>query len=275
MNDCPVCGAPCQEQNSFCGACGATLKVPEADLFFCTECGTRVPASQKLCHNCQSPLATSYLEQSPAIPPGYQVALTGWRAQPRGIALVGASLLVIFLGIWWFFLGHQQPRLPMAPSIPGEPKEKSAPAPSPQVLAPAPAVKPAVAPLSPATESLPTVEVIKKQLEELLQNMREAQLKKDLDRYMEFYSRNFPDLDKKRQTTMKNWDLYNYLDLEFKLDEVKLLITGNALAQVTWNIKYQNADSDESKKFTQTFKVWFSNETNTWRIDKLELVGKN
>ena len=275
MKDCPVCGAPCQEQNSFCRSCGATLKAPEADLSFCTECGTRVPASQKLCQNCQSPLAATYLKQSPAIPLGYQAALTGWRAQPRGIALVGASILVIFLGIWWFFLGHHQPRLSIGPSIPGESKEKSAPAPSPQVLAPAPAVKTAVAPLSPATESLPTVEVIKKQLEELLQNMREAQLKKDLDRYMKYYSRNFPDLDKKRQATMRNWDLYNYLDLEFKLDEVKLLITGNALAQVTWNIEYQNADSDESKRFTQTFKVWFSNETNKWRIDKLELVGKN
>jgi hypothetical protein len=137
------------------------------------------------------------------------------------------------------------------------------------------AVKPVVDPMSPATESLPTVEVLKKQLEELLQNMREAQLKKDLDRYMKFYSRNFPDLNKKRQMTLKNWDLYNYLELEFKLEDVKLLITGNALALVTWNIKYQNANSEESNNFTQTFKVWFSNEANKWRIDKLELVGKN
>jgi hypothetical protein len=227
-----------------------------------------------MCPNCQSPLAATYVKESPAMPLGYQTALTGWQAQPLGIALVGASVLVIFLGIWWFVRGNQQTRLPTTCSVLGV-NEKKAPAPNPQVLTPAPAVKPVVSPISPATESLPTVEVIKKQLEDLLQNMREAQLKKDLDRYMQFYSSNFPELDRKRQVTRKNWDLFNYLDLKFKIDEVKLLITGKALAQVTWNIKYQNADSDELKRFTQTLKVWFSNEADKWRIDKLELVDKN
>jgi hypothetical protein len=227
-----------------------------------------VSASQELCRSCQS--------QSPAIPPGCQTALTGWRAQPRGIALVGASILVLLLGIWWFARGSQQPRLPITTSIPLEIKKNAkASAASTQVTAAASAVKGEVVSKSPAAASLPTVEVLKKQLEELLQNMREAQLKKDLDGYMHNYSRNFPELAKKRQATVKNWDLYHYLDLEFKLEDVKLLITGNALALVTWDITYQDADSEESKKFRQTFKVRFSNETDKWRIDKLELVSKN
>ncbi len=215
------------------------------------------------------------MEQSPPVSPGYQAALTIWRQQPRSSALVGVSALFIVLGIWWFFQGKPQPRLPMAASIAGEIEEKKAPAPSPQIMASTAAVKPAGDPVPPATASLPTVEVLKKQLEELLQNMREAQLKKDLDQYMEFYSRNFPDLNKKRQMTLKNWGLYNYSELEFKLDEVKLLITGNAIALVAWKIKYQNANSKEYNNFTQTFKVRFANEANKWRIDKLELVGKN
>lgn len=270
MNTCPVCGASGQEQNCFCGSCGTALKPPETDPVLCPECGAGVSNSEDRCSQCQTPLAAAYLEESPAIPFGYQTALTGWRAQPGGIALLGASILTIFLGIWWLFPGNHQPRLPLAPSVPGESKEKTA-----LVAAPAPAVKPAAARLSPGTDSLPTLEVLKKELEGLLQNMREAHLKKDLDRYMEFYSPNFPELKKKRQATKQNWKLYKYLDLKFKLDEVKLLITGNALALVTWDITYKNADSDEAKKFTQIFKVWFSNETDKWKINKLELVDKN
>ena len=128
--------------------------------------------------------------------------------------------------------------------------------------------------VSPKQESLPTSEVLKKELEELLQNMRTAQLNKDLDQYLNYYSTNFPDLDKKRQITAKNWEIYDYLDLEYKIDEVKLLITGNASALVTWKIKYRNKGSEDVKYITQKFNIMLSNEANKWRIRKLELITK-
>ena len=108
----------------------------------------------------------------------------------------------------------------------------------------------------------------------MLQNMRAAQLKKDIDQYLNYYSTNFPALDKKRQITAKNWELYDYLDLEYKIDEVKLLITGNASALVTWKIKYRNKGSAEIKYITQKFNIMLSNESDKWRISKLELITK-
>ena len=104
--------------------------------------------------------------------------------------------------------------------------------------------------------------------------MREAQLKKDLDQYLKYYSFNFPAFDKKRQAIAKNWELYDYLDLEYKIDEVKLLITGNASAIVTWNIKYQRLESDEINTIMQKFKISLSNESDKWRINKLEMITK-
>ena len=104
--------------------------------------------------------------------------------------------------------------------------------------------------------------------------MREAQLKKDLEQYLNYYSPNFPALDKKRQAITKNWELYDYLDLEYKIDEVKLLITGNASALVTWKITYKMMGSEEIKVSTQKIKIMLSNESDKWRINKLELITK-
>ena len=274
MNECPYCGASSKEHYSFCRSCGAALKLPETELVFCTDCGTRVKASQEVCHSCQRPLAPEGLEHSPPPAAGHQVAVNAWRPQSRVIALLGGSALAILLVTWWLFLSKTQPRFPAVPPIPLESKINSSTTESQPTAAHSSPLLAKAGQVSPAHESLPTTEVLKKQLEELLQNMREAQLKKDLEQYLNFYSPNFPALDKKRQATTKNWELYDYLDLEYKIDEVKLLITGNASALVTWKIKYQIQGSEEIKNITQEFKILFSNESDKWRINKLELITK-
>jgi hypothetical protein len=274
MNECPSCGTSIKEHYSFCRSCGGNLKLPETDLVFCTDCGTRVKASQEVCHNCQHPLAPEGPEDSPLAAARYQFALSAWRPQFRVIALLGGSGLAIFLVIWWLFISKPQPHFPAVPPIPVESEIKGSPTVSQPPAAHSSPVPATAGQVSPAPESLPTNEVLKKQLEELLQNMQEAQLNKDLEKYFDYYSPNFPDLDKKRQATTKNWELYNYLDLEFKIDDVKLLITGNASALVTWKIKYQNLGSEEIRNITQIFKILVSNESDRWRINKLELITK-
>lgn len=274
MKECPACGASVKEHYSFCRSCGGPLKLPETDLVFCTDCGTRVKASQEVCHSCQRPLAPEGPEDSPPAAPGYQFAVSAWRPQFRVIALLGGSALAIILVAWWLLMPKPQPHLPAVPPVPAESEIKGSPSASEPKTAPASPVLAKASQVSPAPESLPTIEVLRKQLEELLQNMRDAQLNKDLEKYFNYYSPNFPDLDKKRQATTKNWELYNYLELEFKLEEVKLLITGNASALVTWKITYQTPGSEEIKNITQVFKILVSNESDRWRINKLELITK-
>ncbi len=274
MNECPACGASCQEEYSFCRYCGAALKLPETERVFCTECGTRIKASQGVCHSCQQPVAPDGLEHPPQTAAEHRVAVNARRAPSWVIALLGGSALAVLLAAWWLFLSKTPPRFAAVPPIPLESELKSSTIDSQPTTAqpsPVPANSDQVAPKQ---ESLPTSEVLKQELEELLQNMREAQLKKDLDQYLSYYSTNFPDLDKKRQITAKNWELYDYLDLEYKIDEVKLLITGNASALVTWKIKYRNKGSEDVKYITQKFNIMLSNDSNKWRIRKLELITK-
>lgn len=274
MSGCPSCGASSKEQYSFCRSCGTALKPPETELVFCTDCGARVEASQKVCHSCQRPLAPEGLEHSPPATAGHQVAINAWRPQSRVMALVGGLALAILLVTGWLFLSKTQPHSPAVPPIPLESEVESSTTesqPTASQLSPVPAKAIQVSSLH---ESLPTTEVLKKELEELLQNMREAQLKKDIEQYLNNYSPNFPALDKKRQAIAKNWELYDYLDLEYKIDEVKLLITGNASALVTWKIKYQIPESNEIKFITQKFNITLSNESGKWRINKLGLIAK-
>jgi hypothetical protein len=274
MNECPACGASSKEQYSFCRSCGAALKLPETERVFRTECGTRVKASQGVCHSCRQPLSPEGLEYSPPAAAGHRVAVNARRARSWVIALLGGSVLAVLLVAWWLFLSKTPPRFSVVPPIPLESELKSSTIESQPTTAQPSPVPANSGQVSPKQESLPTNEVLKKELEELLQNMRAAQLKKDIDQYLNYYATNFPALDKKRQITVKNWELYDYLDLEYKIDEVKLLITGNASALVTWNIKYRNKGSEEIKYIIQKFNILLSNESGKWRISKLELITK-
>jgi len=275
MNGCPSCGASSKEQYSFCRSCGTALKPSETELVFCTDCGTRVEASQEVCHSCQRPLAPEGLEHSSPTTARHQVAINAWRPPSRVMALVAGLALAISLVTGWLFLSKTQPHFPAVPPIPLESGIKSSTTESQPIAAQLSPVPAKDSEVSPAHESLPTTEVLKKELEELLQNMRDAQLKKDLDQYLNYYSLNFPALDKKRQAIAKNWEIYDYLDLEYKIEEVKLLITGNASVLVNWKIRYQIKGSEEIKNITQQFKILFSNESDKWRINKLELITKS
>jgi hypothetical protein len=115
---------------------------------------------------------------------------------------------------------------------------------------------------------------LKKELEELLLQLREAQLKKDLSLYMQSFSPNLPDLEARRQKTLAVWQAYDYTGLEFKLEEVKPLAEDYAEALVAWTLKFQQKGAPGGKTETQTYKVHFSKEAGKWRVSNLERVRR-
>jgi ketosteroid isomerase-like protein len=112
--------------------------------------------------------------------------------------------------------------------------------------------------------------VLKVQLEEVLANLREANLKKDLTRFLNVYSPAFPQREKKGQDISKVWDAYDYLAMGFRIDEVKPLGVDRAYARVTWNIKTQDRNTKKLKDVTRTYQVWFAKESDQWRIRALD-----
>jgi hypothetical protein len=116
--------------------------------------------------------------------------------------------------------------------------------------------------------------VLKDQLAEPLNQLREAQLKKDISRYTQAFAPDFPDFDKRRQKTLAVWEAYDYSGLDFELAEIKLLDADHAQAAVTWKLHIQQKVTQTAKSETQSYKVWFAKDAGKWRISNLELVGK-
>ena len=104
----------------------------------------------------------------------------------------------------------------------------------------------------------------------LLNQIREAQQKKDIDLFLSAYSPNFPDIEKKRGKTLIVWKAYDFLEMQFQMSDLQQKDALNFLGKVTWNIKAQDTNNKEIKTSLQSYQVVFSKESGRWLIQNLE-----
>lgn len=271
MTACPYCQEPVEGSALFCRSCGASLRLPEYDRAFCPHCGARVSSRQEFCHECHWSLAKPGAREpapGPEPPPYIPVKPPAWKNPAVWGPLVGIGLIIALLP-WLFISRTTTPPAPAppAPKILQEKALSSAPVPAiPGSHAGEGGVATAETPLSNVA--------LKQQLAELLSQLRDAHLKKDISLYSQAFSPDFPDLDKRRQKTLAVWDAYDYSSLDFELAEVKLLDPGHAVAQAIWNLNIRQKTAPAGKAESQVYKVWFSKDAGRWRISNLEMVRK-
>jgi len=277
MTECPYCQTSSESTDLFCRSCGASRILPEYDRAFCPHCGIRVSTRQQLCHECKWPLNhegeenNSPYETRPVSP-----------ASKRKFWMIGVVLgtgLIALVGAWLFFLRTTppQPSGAEAPSAIVREKDQEKPAKSPSqsiITLPSPSPLPQV-PEPDKSEPPSHDEALAKQLATVLQNLQEAQMKKDIFQYMKSYSNSFPELEQKREKTLKIWRLYDYGNLKFELGEVKSLDTDNAVAQVKWNIESHSQQTQKIETSMQTYTVWFIKDPEGWRIKRVEQLTSN
>ena len=102
--------------------------------------------------------------------------------------------------------------------------------------------------------------------------MREAQLNKDIIRFMSVYSLTYPELDDKRASTLKAWQSFDFTNLVFTVDKIQSIDPDNAIAWVTWYMDTKNRQTQDLTSSSQTFQVRFAKELGKWRIRSLEEV---
>lgn len=106
----------------------------------------------------------------------------------------------------------------------------------------------------------------------LLEQIRQAQLTKDIHLFLGAYAPTFPHLARKREVTLTIWKKYDYLESQFQIDEVMPKSNTLILAKVTWNIKARDRKTDEIKNISKSYQVDFSKESGKWLIQKLRSV---
>jgi len=162
-----------------------------------------------------------------------------------------------------------EPAKPEAPQP--EPAKPEAPKPEP-AKPETPEVKPATPETFEPKAEPPKEASLQEQLEGMLKDLREAQLKKDIILYLSCYSYLFPNLDQKRKDALRYWERFTFHQLMFSLEDVKAMGEDKAYAKVTWEIQVQGMRSEESEEITQIYKVGFSRELGRWRIRSLREV---
>ncbi|MFA5089302.1 MAG: hypothetical protein WC552_09760 [Candidatus Omnitrophota bacterium] len=106
----------------------------------------------------------------------------------------------------------------------------------------------------------------------LLDQVRQAQLTKDIHLFLGAYAPSFPNLTRKREVTLNIWKKYDYLESQFQIREAVPKSDVLILAKVTWNIKARDRKTDEIKNISKSYQVNFSKESGQWLIQNLKPV---
>jgi len=124
---------------------------------------------------------------------------------------------------------------------------------------------------SPLSSAIPD----KEDLLRLLNQIREAQTKKDIRLFLDAYSPTFPNLAKKRRLTLNLWKSYDYIESQFQINNLQQENASMIFAEITWNIKVQDRKTHAIKLVSKSYNVNFTKQSGKWLIQELEpLDGK-
>jgi hypothetical protein len=170
--------------------------------------------------------------------------------------LAGLAVVLVILSLWYFIWGW-----PLGSAPEGQEEAK------PNLSqAPAPAAPPA------ATNDRSAV-TLKEELEAVLAKLAAANRDKDLPLVLSLYDPTFPDLQQKAGEISRNWKIYDYRSLRFRIEEIRSQSPGNASARVIWEAETRNRFTYEIKELNKIYQVWFTNDSGQWRIKSLEKAG--
>jgi RNA polymerase subunit RPABC4/transcription elongation factor Spt4/ketosteroid isomerase-like protein len=109
-------------------------------------------------------------------------------------------------------------------------------------------------------------------IKDLLENIRRANLQKDIDLFVSCYAIDFKDRDGKKKATLSFWKKFDYLELSYDLKRTS--ITGDtARVKIEWVMKISSkagGPPQESKTFLDAV---LKKEEGNWKIQEVKQAG--
>ncbi len=103
----------------------------------------------------------------------------------------------------------------------------------------------------------------------LLDNVRQSNLKKDMDLFASCYASDFENMEGRKRATIAYWERFNYLDLSYDLKD--LSISGEtAKARIEWLIKTSSKAGGQSQQNKSILDVAFKKEEGRWKIREVK-----
>lgn len=259
---CPYCQEPVLANHLYCRSCGASQIVPEFDRAFCPFCGHRVSKRQEFCHECYGHLlpeetTEQEIESSPC---GhcYTSRIVGWvNRYKQTFLLVGGLILaslicLVFTKTTTVGTGFNQ---------------NQAEPPSPNVIvAKKTGARQSYFKKSPPSLPSPGTEPPQAQLTQMLNRIRKAQLNKDINLFLSSFSPNFPELEEKRQKVLRTWKLYDFITMNFEIQDIHKQDNKTVSAKIYWQIEFKKQNTTEIKQLDKYYCVSFAKEGDQWLI---------
>lgn len=145
----------------------------------------------------------------------------------------------------------------------GESKNTEGRSPIPKEVPPAPASPPEPS----KTPSAETQEV--GSIKTLLENVRQSNLKKDIDLFVSCYASDFENMEGRKRATVAYWEKFNYLDLSYDVRDLSVSVE-TAKARVEWLIKTSSRGGGQSQQNKSVLDVAFKKEDGRWKIKEVK-----
>ena len=122
---------------------------------------------------------------------------------------------------------------------------------------------------TPSPSQAPSLEMEEvESIKNILRNIQQANLKKDIDLFMSCYSTQFKGRDAKRKSTLEDWKNFNYISLSY--DFKTHSISGDtALIRVEWFIRFALKNRDQPQESRTLLDVKLNREEGGWKIKEI------
>jgi hypothetical protein len=184
----------------------------------------------------------------------YPQASQGKSIIPKPL-LVGAILLVV-LAFGYFSVKRAMVSVPAPASA------------APSITAPIPA---SVTLSSPEPE-VRTEEQEATRIKGLLENIRQANLREDIDLFLSCYAADFKGLEKKKRATLESWEDSDYLDLSYNLKS-RALAEDTAKIQVEWIIRTAQSATGQLQEGQFLLEALLKKEGDHWKIKAIKTLS--
>ena len=212
----------------------------------------------------------------------------------RRLGLEAGSIMVMVLALWSVYSYFAKPKppepgaavskeaavqipsasaSPTAPSattvVPGESKKTEGPSPIPREAPPAPSSFPEV-PKTPDAAKTVSAEIQEVgNIKALLENIRQSNLKKDIDLFVSCYASDFENMEGRKKGTVAYWDKFNYLDLSYDVRNLSVSVE-TAKARVEWLLKTSLKGGGQYQENKSVLDVAFKKEDGRWKIKEVK-----
>jgi ketosteroid isomerase-like protein len=176
--------------------------------------------------------------------------LTGNLLRPFTLLIASVIILLMIAGGYFLWPQYSQPSRPILKAIPISPS----PPPSPN--------------RPPTAMEGQEVEKIKS----LFENIRKANLQKNIDLFMSCFSRDFNGMEGKRLDTLKMWENYNYLDLSYDFKE-QTISGDTANVRLEWLVRTSQKMGKQPREGRTVLDVTLKKEDGHWKIKEIRPVS--